>query len=210
MNKLDAGTTALNVSALAKLETAHWLIVLVPSVDVDLTAATRRISELANAGGKRVRLMGLYENTAQELSLRRQMARMSGMMGGAGVYVETETVHGKNWIEAVRSRWYAGDMVVCFAEQHIGVLNRSLSQVLEATLQVPIYVLSKAYLQKGVRFNWWTQIIAWSGFITIIPGFFLIQVRIHQLTDGWVRLAMVLTSICLELWMIWVWNRLLS
>jgi hypothetical protein len=201
--------TSLTLSP-ATLEPSRWLLVLVPSVDVDLTAAMQRVSELANAGGKRVRLIGLYENTAQELSLRRQMARMSGMMGGAGVYVETETVRGKNWIEVVQSRWHAGDMVVCFAEQHTGVLNRSLSQVLEARLQVPVYVLSKAYLEKGTRFDWWTQIFAWSGFMAIIPGFFLIQVRIHQLTEGWVRLLMVLTSICLELWMIWVWNRLFS
>jgi hypothetical protein len=194
----------------ADLQPARWLLVLVPSVEADLTAATRHVSELANAGGKRVRLIGLYENTAQELSLRRQMARMSGMMGGAGLYIETEAVPGRNWVEVVRSRWHAGDLVVCFAEQHIGMLNRSLSQVLESTLQVPIYILSKTYLQEGMRFNWWTQILAWSGFMAIIPGFFLIQVRIHQFTEGWVRLAMVLTSICLELWMIWVWNRLFS
>jgi hypothetical protein len=212
MNKIDSQSASptLSMTSTSTLESARWLIVLVPNVEVDLTPATRRVWELANAGGKRVRLIGLYENTMQELSLRRQMAGMSGMMGSAGIYTETEAISGRNWIEAVRSRWQAGDLVVCFGEQRVGSLKRSLSQVLQSSLDVPIYVLSGTYLQKGLRSSLWTHLFAWTGFMTILPGFFLIQVRIHQITDGWVRLALVLTSICLEIWMLWVWNRLFS
>jgi hypothetical protein len=212
MNKMNVQPRPLTLSpaSASTLEPAHWLIVLVPSVEADLSAATRRVWELADAGGKRVRLIGLYESTAQELSLRRQMAGMSGMMVSAGIFTETEAIRGRNWIDAVRSRWQTGDLVVCFGEQRVGSLNRSLSDVIQSSLDVPVYVLSNTYLQKNVRPNWWAQIFAWSGFMAIIPGFFLVQVRIHQITEGGVRLALVLTSICLEIWMIWVWNKLFS
>src|SRR5688572_9187174 len=101
MNKLNAQPTPLTLSPASPstLGPAHWLIVLVPNVEADLVPATRRVWELANAGGKRVRFIGLYENAAQELSLRRQMADMSAMMGSAGIYTETEVVAGSNWIE---------------------------------------------------------------------------------------------------------------
>jgi hypothetical protein len=210
MNKLDSQPASPTLSTISPSTPgpAGWLIVLLPSVEADLTTATHRVAELANAGGKRVRFIGLYESAAQELRLRRQMAGMSGMMVNAGIYTETEAISGKNWVEAVRSYSQAGDMVVCFAQQQVGPFRRSLSDVLQASLDVPVYILSEPHFQKNERFNWPTQLLAWAGFLAIIGGFLLLQVRMHPLTDGWVRTALVLISVTLEFWMIWAWNSL--
>jgi hypothetical protein len=209
MNKLDSISTSVNLSTLSP-EPANWLIVLVPGIEVDLATATQRIWELANTGSRRIRFIGLYENTAQELVLRRQLANMSAMVNNTGIYTETETLSGSDWIEAVRTRLHVGDLIVCFAEQRIGPLKRSVSSILQASLDVPIYILSGNYLQGNARFNWWTPIFAWGGFIAILAGFFLVQVRIHHLMGGWGRPVLVLISVCLELWMVWVWNNLFN
>jgi hypothetical protein len=182
----------------------------VPSLEGDLIPATRRIWELAHAGGKRVRFIGLYENATQELSLRRQLVGMSAMVGIGGIYTETEMVFSQDYAEVVRSHWKAGDLVVCFGEQRLGRSGRSLSDILPASLglDVPVYVLSGSYPQKDTHSNWLPQFFAWGGSIGLIAGFFLIQVRIDQVTTGWIHLALLLVSVCLEAWMIWVWNTL--
>jgi hypothetical protein len=207
MNKLDSISTSVTLSTLSP-EPANWLIVLVPGIEADLTTATQRIWELANAGSRRIRFIGLYENTAQELVLRRQLANMSAMVNNTGIYTETENISGNDWAEVVRARSQTGDLIVCFAEQRVGPLKRSLSSILQSSQDVPIYILSSTYLQKEAGFNWWTQIFAWTGFIAILAGFFLVQIRIHHLLEGWGRSTFVLISVCLELWMIWVWNEL--
>jgi hypothetical protein len=181
-----------------------------PALEADPIPTTRRIWELANVSGRRVRFIGLYQNAAQELSLRRQLAGMSAMVGVGGIYTETETVFTQDYVEVVRSRWQAGDLVVCFREQRIGRLNRSLSDVLQSSLDVPVYVLSGMYPKKDALVNWQTQLFAWGGSIGLIAGFFLIQVRVDQVTTGWFQLALILASICLEIWMIWAWNNLFA
>ena len=81
MNKLDSLSTSvtLSTSSTPVLETASWLIVIIPSIEADLTVAIQRVWELANTGNRRVRFIGLYENVAQELTLRRQLAGISAM-----------------------------------------------------------------------------------------------------------------------------------
>jgi hypothetical protein len=209
MNKLDAISPSVTLSTLSP-EPANWLIVLVPGIEADLTTATQRIWELANAGSRRIRFIGLYENTAQELILRRQLANMSAMVNNTGIYTETETIPGNDCVEVVRARSQVGDLIVCFAEQRVGPLKRSLSSILQSSLDIPIYILSSTYLENDVHLSWWAPIFAWAGFIAILAGFFLVQVRLHHLVEGWSRSAFVLTSVCLELWMIWVWNKLFS
>jgi hypothetical protein len=212
MGNLDSQPTSLTLPPAtdSTLEPARWLIVLVPCLEADPMPATRTIWELANASGRRVRFIGLYENAAQELSLRRQLAGMSAMVGVGGIYTETETVFSQDYVEVVRSRWQPGDLVVCFREQRTGRLSRPLSDVLQSSLNVPVYVLSGLYPQKNMRVNWLTQVFAWSGSIGLIAGFFLIQVRVDQVATGWIQLAMILMSISLEIWMIWAWNNLFA
>src|SRR5690349_1872038 len=92
MNKIEPISPSVTFSpgvssvAVQSPEPAHWIIFLVPHTETDLTTATRRVWELAHAGSSRVRFISLYENAIQEMALRRQLAGMSAMLDGAGIY----------------------------------------------------------------------------------------------------------------------------
>src|SRR5215204_2517248 len=135
-------------------EPAHRLIVLVPSLEMDLNAVTRRVWELANATGARIKFLGLCSDRLQEPSLRRRLATLSALVKDDKVFAEAEVIFGRNWVEAVKSRWQAGDMVVCCAEQRTGLWQKPLSQILHSDLNVPLYVLSGLYSQNALPSSW--------------------------------------------------------
>jgi hypothetical protein len=97
---------------------------------------------------------------------------------------------------------------VCFAEQHIGLSHKPLSQVLQSDLNVPLYILSGLYPQIDSHPNWLAQAAAWTGSIAIILGFFLLQVKSDHLTKDWSHIILPVLSIPLEVWLIWMWNSL--
>ena len=176
MNKLDSKPRSLILSSASqsdsstrshrpnvlsggqRLEPARRLIVLVPYLEADLTPAARRIWELANVMGACVQLIGLYTDASQEPSLRRGLVTMSAMVNDGKVSAEAEIIFGKDWVEAVKSRWQPGDLVVCFSEQRVGLLRKPLSQILQTDLDVPLFIFSRLYPQNDSRSNWATQI----------------------------------------------------
>lgn len=188
-------------------EPVHRLIVLVPSLDVDLTAVTQRVWELAHATGAHIKFISLCNDATQEPSLRRGLATMSAIVKDGNVPAEAEVVSGRNWVEVVKTRWQTGDMVVCCAEQRAGLMQRPLSQILQSDLDMPLYILPGLYPQKNSHSNWLTQIFAWLGFIAIIAGFFMLQVKMDQLVKDWAIVFQLLTT-AVEFWLIWVWNNL--
>jgi hypothetical protein len=212
MNKLNSSSTSIKLSSpsISGPELASWLIVIVPNIEAELTVATQRICQLASGGSRRVRFIGLYENTAQELTLRRQMAGMSAIVNSEGIYTETETVFGQDWVTIVRSRSQDGDMVACLAEHRTRILNRSVSDILLANINLPIYILSSSYIRDDPHRSWPSQLLFWSVSIAALLGFFLLQVSIDRVTSGWTQTVLILISAALELWMIWVWNNLFS
>jgi hypothetical protein len=190
-----------------RLEPTRRFIVLVPCLESDLTAVTQRVWELANATGAHVKFLGLCNDAAQEPGLRRRLVTMSAIVNYGRVSAESEVEVGSDWVDAVKSRWQAGDTVVCFAEERAGLLRGPLSQVLRSDLDVPLYILSGLYSQNDMRSKWPTQAVAWIGFIAIIFGFFMLQVKISQLEQDW-TIVLELLSTAVEFWLIWVWNNL--
>ena len=188
-------------------EPARRLIVLVPSLEVDPTAVTQRVWELANAAGAHVKFISLCSDALQEPSLRRRLATMSAIVKDGNVYAEAEVVFGRNWVEAVKSRWQTGDMIVCCAEQRTGLLQKPLSQILQSDLDVPLYILSGLYPRNDLRPSWLGQAVAWLGFIAIIIGFFTLQVKIDQFAKDWTIVFQLLTT-AVEFCLIWVWDSL--
>ena len=209
MNKLDALPPDLTVfpASFPDLQPARRLIVLVPSLKADLTALTRRVWELANATGAHIQFLGLYTDPAQELSLRRELVTMSAMVNDGWVSAEVDVIFGKDWVDVVKTRCQAGDMVVCFAEQRVGLSHKLLSQILQSELNVPLYILSDLYPQNDSRSNWPSQMAAWTGSIAIILSLFVFQAKINHLAKDWAHIALLL-SIPFEIWLIWVWNSL--
>lgn len=207
MTRLDLQPVSLNIAATSQnSELVRRLIVLVPQFDIDVAPAIHSIWELANSIGASVQFIGLYADTADEPSLRRDLVIMSAMMKDHKVSTEVEVLFGKNWIEIVKSRWQAGDIIVCFDEQRVGLLQQPLSQVLQTSLDIPVYIIYGPASEKDK--NWLSQVALWGGCIAIIASFFLLQIRIDQFMKDSLYTIMFAFSVCIEMLLIWIWNNL--
>jgi hypothetical protein len=152
----------------------------------------------------------LYENASQELVLRRQLTSIAAMVNSAGIYTETEYIFGSDWIGAVQSRSQPGDMVACLANHRIERSNRSVSDILQANIDLPIYILSSSYIRKNASRSWRSQFLFWSFSIATLIGFFLLQARLNRVTSGGLETALMLADTTLMLFTLWVWNNLFS
>jgi len=210
MNKLDVRPPALKVSSAPspRPEPARRLIVLIPSLEANLTAIARRVWELANTTATQIQFFGLYSDPAQEPSLRRELITMSAMVNNGIVSAKAEAALGKDWVDEVRKRYQAGDMIVCLAEHRVGLSRKPLSQMLQSELNVPLYILSDLYPQNTSHTNWIPKIAAWAGSIAIILGCTLLQASMVPLAEDWAHTALLLISIPIEFWMILGWNSL--
>ncbi len=209
MTGLDTSSVSLTypVDSHTDLGPARRLIVLIPA-DADHTAATRRVWELAHALECHILFLSLCTDAAQESSLRRQLITMSAMVQDSKVCTEVRVEVGSNWVNAVKSDLKDGDMIVCFAEQRAGLLRKPLSQILQANLNAPVYILSGLAPQNPSRSNWLSQTLGWAGSIGIIAGSFLLQIQIMSLSENWAQTTLLILSVIGEIWLIWGWNNL--
>jgi hypothetical protein len=156
-----------------------------------------------------VELLGICRDPSQEPALRRELVTVSALIREASVYADMKVEVEANWLEAVRRNYQEGDMIVSIADRTVGLRRRPLSQILESTLKAPIYVLSQAKSTPR-QYPIVSQLIAWSGLIGIIAGFFALQVKLTQLPkDGFQTLLFILLLIP-ELGLIWFWNSIFS
>ena len=218
MNKLNIHTPSLahpvTIESDASIpvidsERSHRLIVLIPE-GVDCSRVTRRIWELASTTGSSVQLLGLCRNTAEEMSLRRELVTISALIQDAKIAVETKIEIGYNWLKAVKNNYQDGDMIVCIAEQSIGIRQQPLSQLLESTMHTPVYILSKIQKQKSYSKLLPKMVAAWLGFEGIMIGFFLLQIKIIQMSKDGFQTLMLLLLLIPEFWFIKIWNSLFS
>ena len=186
------------------LETDRRLIVLLPA-DIDYSAVTRQIWDLAHTSAMQVQLLGLCEDDAEEQAHRRGLINIASLLQNGGMCAEVKVAMGTNWMAVIKSNYKPGDAIVCFAEQRTGLLNRPLSQVLESSFAATVYILSNPIPQKA-NSNLLSQISTWLGFIVIIIGFGLLQANIVQLPKGWLQITLLTLTIFPEFWLIWVWN----
>jgi hypothetical protein len=166
----------------------------------------RRILDLATASSADVLFLGLCKDPADVLGLRRELITASALFQNAGICVEANVEAGPNWTDIVASKCRSGDTIVCFAEQCIGRLQRPLNQILESDLEVPVYILSDGPPQNKAWSNWLSEMIAWTGFIVIIAGSFLLQIQIKPTSGNWVQTILLILSVSAEIWLIRVWN----
>jgi amino acid transporter len=211
MAKLDTSSTSLTypIDPHTDLEPARRLIVLVPA-DSDDNAATHRIWELANASGACVQFLGLCKDPVQEPGLRRRLATIASLLQDGKISAEAKVEIGMNWVDIVKRNYQTGDVIVCLAEQRAGLLHRPLSQILQSSLNAPIYILSSQQPQNLPRSNWFSQIMAWAGSIAIIIVSTFLQIRLTSLPQDWVQTTLLILSVIGEAWLIWGWNSLFS
>jgi hypothetical protein len=195
------------ISLHSEIEPTGRLVVLIPA-EADYPLVTKRIWKLAMETGMQIQMIGLCKDLVQEPSLRRGLVTMSALIEDGRVHAQAKVEIGTSWAEAVKHNLQAGDMIVCFAEQRAGLLHRPLSQILQANLKVPVYVISGLAPRVSSRSNWLSQIFAWGGSLGIIIGSSVLQFQITSLPQGWAQSAVMILSFIGEIWLIWGWNSL--
>jgi hypothetical protein len=185
----------------------HQLIVLIPD-DSDYSAAVRKIWNLATASGAQVRLLSLSKDATQIPCLRRGLITMASLLRGASVSVELSAEVGTDWVAAVRRNSHPADLIVCFAEQRAGLMNRPLGQILQSRLDNPIYILSRRSPKNLSRSNLFPQVMTWAGMLGIIGGAFVLQIQIVSMFGNWTQTVLLIVSTIAEAWLIGAWNSL--
>lgn len=215
MNKLNAHApsftnvpaTELNASIQrVDPERPRRVIVLIPP-DSDCTSLTRRICKLAAETNSDIQLLGLCKDPNQELTLRRELVTVSALIRDAKIFVEMKIEVGTDWLGAIKRDYQYGDMLVCIAEQPIGIRRRPLSEILESTFKAPIYVLTETKPTQA-QSNAFSQVVAWAGILAIMAGFFLLEIKITQLPDDWFQTLLSILVLLPELGLILFWNSL--
>jgi hypothetical protein len=221
MNKLDVDLPFENIDIApdssgfhhipidTSLQTDRRLIVLIPA-DSDHAVMTHRVWKLANATGRHVQFLSLCKDAAQEPALRRALITTSALIQDGRVCADVKVEIGTNWVDIVKRNYQTGDLIVCFAEQHVGLLQRPLSQILESKLRTPVYILSGLTPDRRSRSNRLAQLAAWVGSIGIIIGSAILQTRIVSLSQDWAQTTLLILSVFGEVWLIWAWNSLFS
>ena len=211
MNKLNtkpqAPSFAMAIDFPPEPGLTRRFVVLVPP-DSNHTAAARRIWELAKTTGRSVCLLGMCKDAAQEPALHRDLITMSAMIADARTHVDVRVQVGTNWPDLVKQNYQPGDMIVCLAEQHTGLLHRPLSQILQSNFNIPVYFLSGLTPQNLSQSNRLSQTMAWAGSIGIIPAAAILQIRITSLAQDWFQTVLLILSVIAEAWLIGVWNSL--
>ncbi len=210
MNKLDVSPPTFTVfpASFSELQPVRRLIVLVPESEVDSALAARKIWELANALESRVQFLGLSKDAEHEPSVRRQVVALSAMVGDENIPVESKIEIGNDWLNAVKSEWHEGDVIVCYAEHRSGLTRRPLSQILESNLNATVYVLGGFHQEVHMRASWIFDTLAWAGSIAIILGFFWLQSKLGQFSTDWAYSTLLYISLFAEAGSIWAWNNL--
>ena len=210
MNKLDVSPPTLTVSpaSFSDPQPVRRLIVLVPESEVDSALTARKVWELANALESRVQFIGLSKDAEHEPAVRRQIVTLSAIVESDKISVESKIEIGNDWLNAVKSEWHEGDVIVCYAEQRSGLTRRPLSQILESNLNATVYVLGGFHQEVRVRSSWIFNTFAWAGSIGIILGFLWLQSKLGQVSTDWAYSTLLYISLFVEAGSIWAWNNL--
>jgi hypothetical protein len=208
MTEIDSIPPSLTSSttSLSGPKAARRFVVLLPDLEWEFIPAIHRIWELANSQYACVLLISLCKDPKQELSLRRALIILCAMLQDGRIPVETKVENGTNWVDVVKRNYQADDMIVCFAEQRAGLLQKPLSQILESNLIIPVYVVSGVYIPKP-KSNRLAEVTVWLGSIGIIAGFGLLQVKIMQVSEGWFQTLLLILVVISEIWLISIWDN---
>ena len=188
---------------------AKRLIAVIPYADEEAALASR-ILTLARPRGLQVLLFGICPDPDEEAGLRRKLVTIAAFIRDERLSVEIRMEHGKDQIEKVKAILRHDDMLACYAEQNVGPWHKSLSDALLSSVDIPIYILSGLRPSRPTRKNLFLQAVSWLGSIAAIGGFFLLQVKITEATDGWVQTALLLLTLFVEVGLIWTWNSLFA
>jgi hypothetical protein len=190
----------------AALSDFDQVVVLLPDQDVDEVKISRAIRSLAVPEHADVTLMTLVNDPESELAAKRRLATISALVRDPWFKVSVQVVWSKSWVKSTRKVVKPGDLIVCPAELTIPVGlsgRKSLAVALSTALNLPVYVLKGYFTDR--HFDWtpflW-KIPVWVLCLTILVGFFRLEVQIDLLTQGWPNYILMIIITLLEIGLI--------
>lgn len=179
------------------------LVVLVPSLEVDLAEFASSIRAMAQPRELGVLLVGQCLKPEEELTWRRQIVALASLVQERSrITVEFRVGRFADWTQILKPLLTEGDLVICHWEQSRGWVWRrnNLAHQLGATFNVPTCELSGLYGRLPSRSTSPAQrALAWVTPILVILLFAVIQHEIQTLTTGWVTPVALSASILIEL-----------
>ena len=216
MNKLDVDfpTLALSPAAhsnpLPRSEQSRRLIVLIPASETPHPSLSHRIWEIARSLQLNVLLFSLSNDFSEEAQIRRKLITLASIIKDTDISTEIMIEHGNDWVGQVRKVWQEGDVLACYAGQKVGLMRKPLDQVLKSNLNAPIYFLAENEPIQNPNSTSISQAMAWAGSLSILGGFFWLEVKIVQLPQDWAHTALLYFSIAMEFALVWAWNSIFS
>jgi hypothetical protein len=181
------------------------LVVLIPDVDVDEAQVAREIWEMAAPAHLAVLLLSMCAGVSEELHIQRRLVMLAALIRDPRIKIETRIEYGKNWRRGVNSVLEEGDVILCHAEQRVGLRQKTLINVLDE-LHVPVWTLSGHYPSSfATRTHWPAGVAFWSVVVAILAGFFFLQIQINNLPLSWAKSVMFYLSVLVEFGSIWAW-----
>ncbi len=189
---------------------APRLIVLFPASETDTPDLEHRIWEIARSLHLNVLLLSLTNNYDEEAQLRRKLITMAAVIKDPNVSTDIMIEHGNDWVKQVKKIWQVGDIVACYAGQKVGIMRKSLDQVLKSNLEATIYILSNYQPARNPNSTFISRALFWLGSLAIIGGFLWAEVNIVQLPQDWAHTALIYACLVVEVALIWLWNLLFT
>jgi len=127
-------------------------------------------------------------------------------------FVSTEILieHGYDWVGQVKRIWRKGDIVACYANQKVGIMRKSLDQILRSNLNIPVYILADAQPIQDSRSTWLSRFFFWLGSFVTVGGFFWAEARLIQLPQDWAHTALIYVCVLIEVGVLSFWNSLFT
>ncbi len=202
---------ALEIAGLIELEDqafipARRLIVLIPDGDLEEAEVARQVWDMAAPAGLAVLFFGLCKDTTEGLSMHRRLAILANLTRDPRVPVQTQLEFGGRWLRRLAALSGRGDVVVCLAEQRMGLRHRPVSEELTKR-GLSVWTLEGIYLParnpavRSIR-----EVIFWIVSIATIAGFFWLQVSITRLSEDWASSGLMYFSVLVEVGLLWIWH----
>lgn len=213
----DCDLTALSRSHRDQLSIER-LVILVPARGTNMSALARRVWALAEPCSIPVLYVGLAgHETAAEGNLRLRMITLASMTRDEKVQVESHFEPGNNWIQAIHKVWKPGDVIICLAEHEVHVQyrgNHMLSEVIEAILDIPVYVVPGVMVRQRDRRREVDQKMSRLADVVsrlalpllFIGALFVLQVRISFGEPGIMRTLLLSITGLAEVGVLGIWS----
>jgi hypothetical protein len=204
----------------AVVQPPRLVVVILDTEEEALLAG--RVLALAQPRLLPVVLVGIAPNTVDAARVRRKLATISAFLkraaaAGEGrgarqssIQVEIRIEQGSDWIRGIKGLLGQNDILACYNEASVGLLQRPLADILSTSFSVPVYTFSGLYSAQPRRGSRLSQAFSWAGSAAAIVGFLALQARIAISAQGWVQTTLLLVTLLAEVGLIWFINSMSS